>query len=89
MWPQHQSRRRYSRDELAVVVAVARVDVLAAVLEEVVHRRVGVVLHQDLVAVGPDLYPDQSHIDVELPVQLRQRNSCQHVSSKEHNLSGV
>ena len=59
------------RDELWVVVSVTVVDVLTPVFQEVVHRRVGVVLNGNLVIRRPYLDTYQHHVDVKRSVQLK------------------
>ena len=54
----------YLRDELWVVVSVTVIDVLTPVFQEVVHRRVGVVLNRNLVIRRPYLDTYQRHVDV-------------------------
>jgi len=55
---------------LGVVVAMLRADVIAPILEEIVHRRVRVVDDLDLVSFDPDLDADQSNVHVEWPIKL-------------------
>ena len=54
----------YLRDKLWVVVSVTVIDVLTPVFQEVVHRRVGVVLNRNLVIRRPYLDTYQRHVDV-------------------------
>lgn len=65
----------YSRDELGVVVLVEGVDVSASVVDEVVHRLLGVLRDDDLVLLLPHLDPHQRQMDVQRRVQLSRGRS--------------
>ena len=58
-------------DELGVVVAESRQQVLGPPPQEAVQSARGTFLHGDLIAVAPDLQPGQRHTDLQRPVELK------------------
>lgn len=59
----------YSREELGVVVLLARLELLPP-LQEGPERGVGLLVHDALVPLRPHLQADQGHADVQGPVEL-------------------
>ena len=67
----YRDTNKHIRNHLCVVVLVVWTDAGAPVRQEVIHCVSGCGHHADLVNFGPYLNPDQGHINVDRPVELR------------------